>query len=447
MGDFPKKTGVRDQYFKALLNLKKGASGTGVIFGEMVDRYNRPLTQLEPGDIALTAADRDLERHHYAPIAYDLWYLFTPVNLFSRTTEKYDYIPDKDLPNEVFDFLNNELKGLRPITFIRDLESLIGPTPLDWLWKCEPIPKQWLDLREYFIHLIAYETWHPKMAAQYDSAGPDKKDGFIRDECIGYIAFPVGQIGAMEVLSILQQTKTDGLDLTEEETPVTESICDWLFPPIDQYSGQNKCFGDQFIESGYYIPIEKRKNVEWLGVSGFLRNSRDEWHTRTFGPSWENDYADIRPMFWMRYWIHRDETFPVPGEFVGIIAKPLALPPHLWWFQETSPLVYAGNWMETQALTSGVVISKTAETARTDGGIGTEYKVKVHGWEIYCYASDFLEYDVDDRVALLKIAGVADKPAEISFTWRDMYMMEEMDKHRKTYNYVIVPIDFYKNED
>lgn len=432
MRDKFQKLDARDQYFKATLNLKKGISGTGVLLGEIIERYDRPLTQLEPGDIALEGLNKDIDRHHYAPIAYDLWYLFNFVNIFSRTTEKYDYVPDKDLPNDVFDFLNEKLEGLRPVTFIRDIESLISPTSLNWLWKCETIPKQWLDLREYFINLTAYETWHPKIAAQYDSAGPDKKHGFIRDECVGYMAFPVGQIGVMEVLSILKQTETEVDDflLPDEELPETESICDYLFPPIDQYTGQNQCFGEHFFESGYYIPVEKRKNVEWLEVAAIP----------------EADYADIRPQFWMRYWIHRDETFPVPGEFIGIIAKPLALPPHLWWFQETSPFVHAGNWIETTALTSGVVTGKTAETARIDSGVGAEYKVKVHGWEIYVYASDFLEYEIGDRVALLKISGVTVAAVGTSFTWRDMYTMEEMDKHRKTYNYIIIPLEFYKVE-
>jgi len=148
----------------------------------------------------------------------------------------------------------------------------------------------------------------------------------------------------------------------------------------------------------------------------------------------------------MRYWINKEEKFPVPGEFIGILVKPLALPPHIWWFQKSSPYVHAGNWVETNNLTSGIVVSITREANRTDSGVGDQYKIKVQGWDILIDTSDFMEYEVGDRVGVLKLPSVQEESVETSFIWSDMPVLESKDKNEKNGDYIILPIEFYKEE-
>ena len=322
--------------------------------------------------------------------------------------------------------------------FLRDLDSLVRNEYDYWVSQGSP---RWTAEGEYFINLLAYENWFPKMAAQFDSSGPEKKYGFNRDDAVGYLAFPVGQLGVMEVVSILKESalEVEDFDLTEEEQPILESTSEFLFSPADQYTGKNKCFGEHIIESGYIIPEDndtkdqpnKRLNIEYL-------------QTTWIPPS---QYADIRPQYWLRYWINKEEKFPVPGEFIGILVKPLALPPHIWWFQRSSPYIHAGNWVETNNLTSGVVVEITKEADRTDGGVGDQYKIKLQGYNILIDTSDFMEYNIGDRVGVLKVPSVKEEPAIISFKYADMTLLEDKDKDKKNVDYIILPIDFYKDEN
>lgn len=423
---------LRNRYLKDSLNVKKGISGVGAALGEAIEKFDRPVTFLEQGDIVRKYIEEDeILKQLSSPIAYDLWYLRYSANILSLTSEKYDYVPEMDSDGEnvedtciteQFSFLWDKLKGLSPMTIIRDIYQLVGSNGFNI--------NSLLSQRQYFIHLAAYEMRQPKIAIQFESNGADAQRGFNKEEAAGYISFPVGQLGVMEVVSIIQESiiEKEDFELLEEETPV---IADSMFPPVDIYTGQNKCVGEHIIESGYVVPEEKRKNVEYASIPHFP----------------EGVYNNVKPQFWFRYWFNKTDTMPVPGEFLGIVVKPLALPPHICWLQKTSPFLYAGNWVETKQLSSGIVVDKTVEADRTDGGIGTEYKVKIHGWEVYCYSSDHKEYEINDRVGLLKIKEVSESYITQSFLWRDMTAMEQKDKDSKTYDYLIIPISFFKKEE
>jgi len=210
-------------------------------------------------------------------------------------------------------------------------------------------------------------------------------------------------------------------------------------------SGQHYCYGRHLIEGlGYYKPE----------TPDYQQNEKNSAGSSAYAPAsardvelWaENikDYGeDIKPKKWFRYWIHKDSTFPVPGEFVGILVRPEATPPHVWWFQESSPFLYAGNWMETNNLTSGIVKSVTAEGDRTDGGIGNLYCVAIQGCDVYISASDFLEYSVGDRVAVLKVDSTA-SAATKAFSTLNQVVFKETDKNTSKTNYVIIPATFFK---
>jgi uncharacterized membrane protein len=111
--------------------------------------------------------------------------------------------------------------------------------------------------------------------------------------------------------------------------------------------------------------------------------------------------------------------------------------------QESTPFLYAGNWMETQNLTSGIITMVTLETARTDHGIGDEYWVRINGTEIIAYASDFKRYEVNDRVAILKRWTTSSKTNK-SFTWINQRNGTHPVKNQVSLEFVILPITFYK---
>jgi len=413
-----------DNYLIAYINKLKGNSGTGGLLGEAQNVRNDPIAVLEPGDLVTTDINGELAQSMSSPIAYDLWYLRHTLNMLSRWTEKPDFIPTGYLADGL-SFLENQLLGVKPLAFARDLESFVR-NEYDY-WVATGSMPRWQVFTEWFIHIMPFEFWTPLATVVHDSAGPSASQGFIRGDYVGYMMFPIAQLGVMEVISIMGQVETEAssFKVTTELTPIVQTTSDYFFPPGDIYTGKNFCLGDHLIESGYSVLQGKRKQIEWLPAS-HLSN------------------PDIDPQSWLKYWVHKDDKFPTPGEFIFTLVKPMAVPPHIWWNQKSSVYVHAGNWFETDQLTSGIVVTVTDNVARVTPGIGAEYKVKVHGIDIIAYASDFAEYRVDDRVALLKILAVKDTLDQTSFAWTDVYSMEELDKDRRTYDYLIVPFEFYK---
>ena len=99
--------------------------------------------------------------------------------------------------------------------------------------------------------------------------------------------------------------------------------------------------------------------------------------------------------------------------------------------------------METNHFTSGVITAVTLEADRTDGGTGKQYTVKVQGCSVLVDATDFFEYQVGDRVAILKLDSTV-SPATESFTWLNQTHLKAADEGTEKTNYLIVPCTFYK---
>lgn len=106
----------------------------------------------------------------------------------------------------------------------------------------------------------------------------------------------------------------------------------------------------------------------------------------------------FKPFYTIRKLITENQTYPVPGEFVGLAAR--AFPNHAWFFQDTNPFLFCGNWFETTYYSSGIIsaIKPTGDIDR-----GDEYDVKIKGKTfLNVKASDYFPYKIGDRVALLK---------------------------------------------
>lgn len=411
--------------FENMISALKGVQGTGQLFGKLVDLLENSgaRVMLEPGDFARSGS---VPVHMSAPVAYDLWYLFNDVNLVHHIDPHAD---SEVYVKENLKFLADKLNGLKPMRAMSldDLKNYAeetGELGAPGSGSFRRIKDNWSNEGAYFIQVMAYEMCQKGTGFSFDSDGVA---GYGKDDFVGHLTFPAGQLGVMEVVSIFSETELEaqGFALGDDEKPVAISDPE-MFPPMD-HAGENRSFGKYLVESAYLVPEEVKPVVELMAdcVIG------------------EEDYTkDVKPKSWTRLWIKKTDKFPVPGEFIGILVKPLSCPPHVWWFQESTPFLYAGNWVETQSLTSGVITMVTLEASRTDGGIGDEYWVKVNGIEFIAYTSDFRRYAVDDRVAVLKRWTINGK-ATRSFTWKDQRDGTHPVKDQVSLEFMIMPVTFY----
>lgn len=169
------------------------------------------------------------------------------------------------------------------------------------------------------------------------------------------------------------------------------------------------------------IPLAGRTGVHEINVQLYKSGVVDE------NGGAEPEAEVIR---WTRVFLHDSLTWPTPGEFLGLAYRPM---PNLPWFsQDTSPVLYSGNWWETLFYSSGVVESVIPEGGA--GGIGTvgdTYSILVKGETVLAKSSDFAEYAVGDRVALMKQYDSSEK----SMSWKDL---EAFDV-----SWIILPVTFY----
>lgn len=423
-----------------ILESMKGVSGSGNALGEMVEKMSSFILTMEPGDYAQDNPRRTIT----APVAYDLWYLFGHDNFMSHyyaevNQDLKDYQPYLD---DCFDFLKL-LPGLKPLRVLRNLEQFVGEQIEDLpFW--EPLRFQWTNNGIYWVNTAAFELWLKDLGMQYTSDGPKN---FKPNDYVGYLSFPVGQLGVMEVISLIQETKIAGYTfagcespsssgyepklpvvLEDKDKPSLQSTPE-MFPDMKD-AGQNYCYGKHLIESAYLVPEEAAQEPAVNRDVELLSSPMEKY------------IEDVKPKFWMRYWIHKESTLPVPGEFIGILCRPVACPPHVWWFQESSPFLYAGNWMETGNLTSGKVLEVKKEADRPAGSIGDEYLVLIQGCMVTIYPTDFFTYEVGERVAILKLDSTATK-AEKSFTWLDQVTFKDTDENTVKEKYIIIPATFY----
>jgi hypothetical protein len=451
-----------------LMNSLKGISGSGNVLSQSLKNVLDFVGTLEPGDIARNDPPRAIA----APTSFDLWYLWYHMNFlanyYSHEGEAAYHFDYKPYLAANMDFLTL-LAGLRPLKILKNIPAPITEAGVDyWTQQAGPgydtwkMREEWMNNGVFWINTMAFELKTASQTVQYASDGP--KD-FMPNNYVGYITFPIGQLGVMEVISIMQETELKGYKFTavdslstywpkaaatleDKDKPALQSPPE-IFPDMkdgkgNPLAGQNYCYGRHLVESAYMIPdkpVPSQNSVNSESGGAYAPVPKND--VELFSSNNKDYGEDVKPKFWMRYWIHKDSTLPVPGEFVGILCRPVAAPPHVWWFQESSPFLYAGNWMETGNLTSGVITAVTLEAARTDGGTGNQYKVKVQGCEIVVDASDFLLYSIGDRVAVLKVASTA-TVREKSFTWRDQTPLKKTDELTKKTGFVIIPSTYYK---
>jgi hypothetical protein len=425
-----------------IINSLKGISGTGGLLGKVASEMTDVLLTMEAGDVVSGGKVAS------APVAHDLWYLFAHDNFMA----KYYGTPDdyRDYYEYLADKMSFLPEGLKPIKTVRDLEKHLL---VDKYFNAYEMRERadWSNNGIYWINTIAFELWQFGKGCKYPSDGPSV-EADAAGEYVGYLSFPIGQLGTMEIISLFAETwisgyKFTGVDSSSSYWPKAVAVIEddkkpiaieapLIFPPTNEHG----CYGRHLIERGYRRPDTVETNQNTLNSEGMTAYApvanRD---VELFSKKMTAYAEEVEPKLWMRYWIHKDDTLPVPGEFIGILCKPIVTPPHVWWFQESSPVLYAGNWVETNYFTSGIITAITEEGDRIDGGIGNIYTVKIQGCEVLVEATDFCSYSIGDRVAIVKIGTSVD-----SFTWNDQYHFKEEDEGVKKTDFIIVPATFYK---
>jgi hypothetical protein len=370
--------------------IPSGASSTG----DVSDRIRKlmslsgdeiaGLVSVQPGDYVRTSSEGDAGISLAAPIGYDIWYLFHTKSILPFETGDDDERADQIL-HRLEPFLS-KLQNIKPLQTLRnrnDLGQVIDA----------------YQMRTYFenngprmIKEMRFETILKGKSLKYSSDGKPAEqydnDSNLTNQVISYLAFPVGQLGVMEIASLISETMTekDSFSIDEQEA-IVEGL--EMMPPI--HNNRGHCIGTHLIEGGY------------------LLQDKVEYPADNF-----TGQESIAPHQWLRHWIRGDDTWPVPGEFITMVVKPELY--HVWWFQASMPFLYSGNWFGTEYYTSGIIQkvikpddkipitfedSETIEYEQTTEEVTSIYKVWVRCYELHLRPSDFYEFKKDERVAII----------------------------------------------
>ena len=365
------------------------------------------------------------------PTYTDVWYLHVGITIlppWSYTTQGDWYI-NEDRSVKVKDLISNVLKAAGNISLL----------------KCPRTSSDVSSRSNSGIETVKearYECMDGGRGYSWPSRGPDeaRKQGVeaskFNEKFCAYISFPVGPIGpAVRTISLVVEKVTQPMKDADnwssepgEPAKGSGSVNGGLFPPSTK---DNSCYGLHLIEdySKRVVNSLEYPAIDFLGLPPHKKHS------------------------WLRYYFNKTCKFLIPGQFIGITIKPETF--HCWWYQETSPLLYSGAFFETRFYTSGKVIKVLKEEEKKHNEISSVYVVRIRGTDIHIQSSDFLKYNVDDTVAVLKVAGVTTQSSS-AFPWLDIddldFLLESLgdDPSKDTYtlikDYVIVPFTFYEEE-
>lgn len=440
------------------------------------------------------------------PIDYDVWYLFwagnilrkghadfSPEEWITRSLEKMvDYFHEVD-PSDILKALKQPVQDENVGKTFTYPESSIYPANTAAVlgfasMSAGPISRDNIADWKYTIKEAWFETILESDAPFYPSLEREKSVPFVQyvpptspegytyqtlpvkqdeapyivgpkekppDGYAGYIAFPVGAMGVMWQMAVTTAsalTRTvGGVHPADALTSVVSG--NELYPPFDLQ--RKDVGGHKVLDKGYLVSD----------------NTTVEYPAQPFP-----DIGNPKAHGWFRYWIKKNNVEIIPGELVALVCRPY--PNHCWWFQESSPFVYAGNWIETEFYTSGVV-KEVLEPWTDDeepmpssgyydpdeqvskGVDGNHYRVWVKNEELILESSDFLVYAVDDKVGILKTwrdqdvngggyvySSDAAKPK--NFNWMDLQFFNLEGKNTDDNDlfitdWVLVPVAFYES--
>lgn len=384
------------------------------------------------------------------PVAADVWFLWGLNNILPEIRSgEWEVVASSPIL-KALDPILKRYPGLLPLLAIQSPDEItVGE---DFNVQAMEMQQSFeLDAR-YHIKEARFESWSCGYEMQFYSEGPPwmqqsglelSEFGGLSNVYAGYMAFPIGPLGVQEALSLVSETMEEGSNECQWENPGDVQPADLqdhervqeggrVFPPdLNTY---NSILGKKILDTAY-LPFDNNLEIAARNFEG---------------------YDDPEPMFWARYYFPESSKFPMPGEFVGLVCK--TMPFVVWWFQQSQPFLYSGNWFETEFYTSGVVLEKYPPDPEK-GEVGTVYKVLCKGEEIYLFPTDFKEYETGDRVAILK-----NEEWTKNFSWADLkwsyrqpdslerriemdeYLSDKTPRQLAEIDMFIVPATFYRRE-
>ena len=465
-----------DRWFSGLtqqdVDTLKGGQMSGALSSRIAQLFTlvqedeslaRAPIAVDPGDAIFVGGGEAASISLSLPIAYDVWYLWHTVNVMPENDEDAESFVNLIL-TPLFQY-HSMIQPLRTVS--RDVvegEDDIYPDVFFFQEKGFSCIKE-----------MRFETFLHDKSPSFVSGGPKRigdpgihhENLGIADVYCGYLAFPVGPLGVQQVVSVISESLLAKEGYQVEDNSLDPVEAGELLCPIGERT--EDCMGRHLVEKAY-----------------LLVDQDAEYPAETM-----TGQESILPHHWMRLWLDKEKAWPIPGEFIAMVVKPMGVPPHCWWYQPTSPLLYAGQFFETEYYTSGVVLAVISEVDRDwEAGtatyevtalsssyeqrsgygeyhlvmgeqfaeweeVGNIYKVRVKDQDLYLKPSDFLDYEVDQRVAVRKAPGLKD-----NFIWDDLEsgrlepgtgVLERLEYDNQmagndfkiNKEWVIVPITFY----
>ena len=320
------------------------------------------------------------------PVASDVWYLFaddTVIPYVDRNSRQINEEKTRLLEEYLLPLLERILNDLKPLRRpMRAVDIQNG-----------------VNNGRYTLKRMRFEAWNPRQSQRFPGA-PSYYDRIgshveINQTC-AYLSFPVGPMGCMQVLSIVVPEVTVAMrntgqwsdDFTLDVGGSRGHGWGGLFPHVVN-SDDNRCVGLHIVES-MYIPASPQIEYPAPHYYGSDEQTAHQW---------------------LRYYLKKDDVWPTPGTHVFMLGRPSPL--HCWWFQESSPLAFAGGVFETAYYTSATVVRTLTQAEAGVGVVGQILLVEIYGQQLYVRASDFYPYQDGERVALLKHVG----STNFSFHW------------------------------
>lgn len=271
------------------------------------------------------------------------------------------------------------------------------------IFKIEPV--QVKDGEKLFLARFEFPLYEEKF--EHEEALEDYQGG---EKPVGFIDFLGGfPLDCIELLAIVGERSSKKEDVISKKGELsTAPMPDELF---GGYQPEAVPVNYTAIEADFAIYLAK-------GLAG--------------EPKTEN------PRWWLRMVLKKEAKFPAPGEFLALAVR--MMPDKPWGRQKTSPFFFAGNWMDTVHYSSAKV---TEVQEPTDGKEPwKKYRVKWRDQVILANPLDFAEYQVDDKVCILKQNPVAGGEKKKFQLWKD----DDMEEFNQD-NWGLAPITFYGLDD
>jgi hypothetical protein len=363
-------TKVGDLITGTVLDKFLGGLSKGAVKGDLVTIVNPTATSYQN----ISRVSSRAEFTHKAAIPADIWYLKDAGQEFNLFTQKLK------------DSLEDYLKGQgdeppAPPPGSGYVPPATPPVTMGFIKQ----PRNYGDIQGNSspekLFLMRFQTVRPGQSF-------DWAIGEVPEKCCGFLDFVIGPLGVMETLTIAGEV-TGGTGEVQ--------VGGLLLPP--QPKAPQSAPGLAIVVGGY---------LSYTGVQTFAEGLVGE--------------LPLVLHNWLRVKLLTTYTFPVPGEFLGLLARPFVQ--FIWYMQKSSPFLWAGNFFETNFYSSGIIDSIEAPNT---------YKVWIHEKLVSgVKSSDYLEYAVGNRVALLKTYGLPTR----GFRWKDLVDGDS--------SWMIVPITFYR---